>query len=354
MRLSAVFDCERMKYPHTGLYHYCHHLGMALKKKSIDSNIDISYYLPIKEKDSFGKNANIITQKKIHKILFPSIEQHQIWHSTFQGTRYFPFNKKIKKILTVHDLNFLYDENKSAEKMKKKLHQLQLKINQADAIIAISNFVLYDLKKHLNIDDRLVNVIYNGSNFNTLSKECKPQKTPDAPYLYTIGTITNKKNFHVLPALLRSFDGLLIISGIIQNQEYHAKIVAEAKKYGVENRLVFTGPVSEAEKKWYMQHCEAFLFPSLAEGFGLPVVEAMYLGKPVILSTRTSLPEIGGDVAYYFENFEPEHMQKVLENCMSCSDTFSRAKLLEERAKTFNWDRSAQEHLELYSRIINI
>lgn len=347
---KIIFDCERMKYPFTGLYSFCYQLGMELK---LQSNNKISFYLPEKEKHTFGLDTDVIIQKSLHKFILPDLKEYQLWHSTFQGSSYFPKSKKIKKVLTVHDLNFLYDANKSAHKKKKELQKLQSKINHSDAVVAISQFVLADMKNHLSIDDTRSHVIYNGCNFNSSSQSEVPSIIPDTSFLYTIGTITDKKNFHVLPALLNTFEGILVISGITQSEAYHDKIIAEAKRYNVEDRLIFTGPVSEGEKQWYMQNCEAFLFPSLAEGFGLPVVEAMYWGKPVVLSRKTSLPEIGGDVAFYFEDFEPEHMQSVLSDCLDKSQDKTLASKIKSRADAFNWKQSAHQYLNLYTSLFS-
>jgi glycosyltransferase involved in cell wall biosynthesis len=116
----------------------------------------------------------------------------------------------------------------------------------------------------------------------------------------------------------------------------------------VPDRIIFTGPISENDKKWYLSNCTAFVFPSIAEGFGLPVIEAMYYGKPVILSRCTSLPEIGGDCAYYFDNFDPAHMQEVLVKSLDHYNKTKPREKIKARAKFFSWERAAMEYLNLY------
>ena len=109
-------------------------------------------------------------------------------------------------------------------------------------------------------------------------------------------------------ALLKDNDYELIIAGNISN--YFERILEEARKWNVEDRVNIIGPISEGLKHWYLKNCLAFAFPSIAEGFGLPVVEAMYYGKPIFLSSYTSLPEVGGDLATYFnKEFDPEGMR---------------------------------------------
>jgi glycosyltransferase involved in cell wall biosynthesis len=141
----------------------------------------------------------------------------------------------------------------------------------------------------------------------------------------------------------------LIIAGITSSEEYKEKIIEEAKKISVENRLVFTGAISDNDKQWYLQNCEAFLFPSLAEGFGLPVIEAMQYGVPVILSTSTALPEIGGEDAYYFSNFNPVSMQNdLVEFLNDYKNNPEKKQRIINRSKQFDWNTVAKKYLDVY------
>ncbi len=350
--MKIIFDCERMKYPHTGLYHFCHHLGNALKEEAVQYNHNISFFVRESERLSFGKDAEIIKQNSLHKFWMPSLHSYQIWQATYQGTHYFPYRSKIKKVLTIHDLNFLYEHASDESKKKKELKRLQDKIDRSDAVVAISNFVMNDILNHLNVQESKVRVIYNGCNIQQILNTDKPDLSPSQPFLYTIGTINEKKNFHVLPALLKSFDGVLVISGVTQDPVYREKIIQESKRHQVEDRVIFTGPVAESEKQWYLRHCEAFVFPSLAEGFGLPVIEAMYFGKPTLLSTRTSLPEIGGDESYYFDDFDPEHMQQIMLKCLESKNQPEKIEKIKRRSSAFSWKSAAIHYHELYEEII--
>ncbi len=78
----------------------------------------------------------------------------------------------------------------------------------------------------------------------------------------------------------------------------------------MQNRVFLTGKVDDIAKQFYLSKCHAFVFPSIREGFGLPPIEAMHFGKPIFLSNKTSLPEIGGEHCYYWDNFDPEYMKK--------------------------------------------
>jgi glycosyltransferase involved in cell wall biosynthesis len=108
------------------------------------------------------------------------------------------------------------------------------------------------------------------------------------------------------------------------------------------------GPVSEGEKSWYFKHCNAFAFPSISEGFGLPVVEAMSCGKPLFLSDKTALPEIGGDVSFYFKDFNPDHNQHVYRSGMQKYKANGLSEEIRKRGKTFCWHKSAKAYLDVY------
>jgi glycosyltransferase involved in cell wall biosynthesis len=344
---NILIDCERMKYPHTGLYHYCLNLGKALMQIKTDDE-QFHFFVPPNEVHAFGGDAKYIRQNAFHKLISPN-GMFDVWHATHQGTEYFPFKKKTKIVLTIHDLNFLYDEYKDASKKKTYVKKLQEKVNRADHITCISQFTLNDLKQHLHLENKPTTVIYNGCNIHEMEDLHQPSILPKHPFFFTIGTITDKKNFHVLPALLAgNKEHLLVIAGITQRQSYQEKIMQEATKYGVHDRVVFTGAITENDKQWYLKNCDAFLLPSLAEGFGLPVVEAMYFGKPVFLSTYTSLPEIGGDAAFYFDSFDKEAMNEVLQNGLKRYHDNHMKTTVMKRAAIFNWMNAAQQYNDIY------
>jgi glycosyltransferase involved in cell wall biosynthesis len=148
-------------------------------------------------------------------------------------------------------------------------------------------------------------------------------------------------------------DFLLVIAGITQSEAYKEKIVQEARRLGVADRVIFTGPVWENDKQWYLKHCTAFVFPSVAEGFGLPVLEAMYFEKPVLLSNATSLPEVGGELADYFPDFEAEQMQAALKKSLhEFENNAAKKKALNARALSFSWDEAAVKYHGIYQQLV--
>jgi glycosyltransferase involved in cell wall biosynthesis len=353
--MKILLDCERMKYSNTGIYHYCLHLGNSLAKQLSGSQKDtLSFYIKKELTGIFGPQFKYLHQQSLHKFFKPSFPDTDIWHVTYQHSDYFSMRGNHKTVLTVHDINFMHDSNKPESRKKKYLQKLSRVINDADGLIFISEFVQNDVKKYIPLDNKLTRVIHNGCNIDSTIKSTEPFGFPQTPFIYTIGTIASKKNFHVLPSLLVGNDLTLVISGIVQEPAYLAAIKEAAAHYHVENRVVFTGPVTEGEKYWYLQHCESFVFPSLMEGFGLPVIEAMYFGKPVFLSMLTALPEIGGSLAYYFDSFDDAAMRNTYQKGM---EQFTKDKTaieikLKQRAASFDWEETAKKCLDFYQEVL--
>ncbi|MGC4233561.1 MAG: glycosyltransferase family 1 protein [Niabella sp.] len=352
MNKNIILDCERMKYPYTGLYYFCKELGAALIRTNQSSNNHLAFYVPEKEKGVFGEEQKYFIQNHLHKFFPKKVSAFDIWHCTYQGTNYLPpARSKVKIVTTIHDLNFLH-QGKSEGKQNKYLQKMQRLIDRSDAIVTISNFVKDQVSENLETGTKKIEVIYNGRNTpDTLSSK-KPVAVNNRPFFFTIGTITDKKNFHVLAAMLLNNDYDLVIAGITQSQNYHARIVEEARSLGVESRVKLIGAVTEEEKYWLFKNCAAFCFPSLAEGFGLPVIEAMQFGTPVILSKATSLPEVGGPHAIYFEGMEKELITQAATDFLNTNIDDNTRKRLIQWSHQFDWNVAARKYWELYETIL--
>ena len=124
---KIVIELERMKYPHTGLYHFGKQLGMELARQQ-QPDEQFHFYMPGKLTGLFGNHVKYIAQKSFHKLLLPRPSRFDVWHATQQGGDYFPLKAKVKKVLTIHDLNFMYDEGKSVVKKERYMDKLKEKI----------------------------------------------------------------------------------------------------------------------------------------------------------------------------------------------------------------------------------
>ncbi len=345
-----IFDCERMKHENTGLFHYCLNLGNHITKFIRPPFEEICFYSPHDKEYLFNADIKHITQTELHKFWLPSLNRFSVWHATYQDSYYLPFrNKNIKVVLSVHDLNFMYNPAKSEYKKQRNLRRLQMLINRADEIICISEYTKKDLIYYCDLKNKPVHVIHNGTNTLTVPELLKQSYKPGKPFIFSLGTILPKKNFHSLLPLVQDQEQMeLIIAGRIDDVGYYQLILDTAEKMGISKNVKLVGPITESEKSWYFNNCYAFAFPSTAEGFGLPVTEAMSVGKPIFLSDNTALPEIGGDVAFYFENFSAAHMKKTFADGMIQYKRFKMQDQIIKKGKDYSWDNAAQEYWKIY------
>ena len=339
-----MIDYDKLKHPNTGLYTYCLELYSALQKVEEEYDIEITY-LTTKKASLLLASKNVRRITLFDKLLFRVPSSIDVYHSPFQLGKFFP--KGINSVLTIHDLNFLYEGKVNVDRF---ISRVQKRVDKCDFIVAISEFAKSDICKHLNLGNKPIKVVYNGCSFYQGQEVAAPTNyKPTNPFLFSIGTVLRKKNFHVLPCLLENNDMELVIAG--NPSDYSDAIMEEAIKYGVENRVHIIGSIDDADKDWYYRNCSAFVFPSLAEGFGLPVLEAMSYGRPIFLSKHTSLPEIGKDFAYYFDvDFTRSEMQKVLsQGLIEFADKDVSAQI--EYAKSYTWENTAREYCKIYNQL---
>ncbi len=343
----VLIDCERTRHVHSGLYHYCHRLGLALLQVADPLRETLNFYAPRSSFGFLGETGRYVAQRPYHKLFRGDIDDYDVWHCTYQTSRYGPPTRAVRTVLTIHDLNFLIERRDEPAKIDKYLRRVQAHVDLASHIVCVSEYTRRTVLSHLRTDGKPVDVIYNGCNIGGFSEFYTPTYRPSRPFLFAIGTVVPKKNFHVLPTLLVGNDYELVIAGI-SDHGYSTEIDRMARMHGVRSRVSLIGAVSEQEKHWYYKNCLAFTFPSLAEGFGLPVIEAMYYGKPVFASRNTSLPEIGGDAAYYFDAFDGEAMRNAFARGMADYERERPMARIKRHAQRFSWHEAAAAYLDIY------
>jgi glycosyltransferase involved in cell wall biosynthesis len=287
------------------------------------------------------------------KRYFPKFNKsYDIWHSLQQFPSHFP-NKKSIFILTIHDLNFLYEKNGIKKIMY--LKKLQKNVDRADYLTTISNYSKKNIEEHLNLRGKSVFTIYNGIDINHNDAGFKPNYMNNKKFFFSIGIFNEKKNFHTLLSLMNGFkDYQLVIAGD-KDTNYGKHIQQQINARKLNDRVILPGNIRTDEKLWFYRNCEAFLFPSLAEGFGMPAIEAMKFGKPVFLSKYTSLPEIGGNGAFYFDNFDEEYMSSFIQSNLSYynANQVSLSDQIQKHADKFSLQQSIAQYLKLYYEIAN-
>ncbi len=348
-----ILDCDLMRHPNSGLYHYCLNLGNYINRQLDPAREQLSLYAPGSVKTTFHSPASVIVEKKWHRLAKPFLKKKTVWHAPFQSGRILPNRQKhpsVKVLLTIHDLNPLH-EGKTQQQQRKSLAHTQSLINNSDAVVCISEFCKADVLKNCHTGRKPVYVVHNGTHQVHAPKLQETSYQPVRPFLFGLGYVNRKKNFHVLLPLLGDENLELVIAGRPDEQNYIDEMLLQAKELGVADRFHLLGPISEAEKAWYFEHCLAYVHPSLAEGFGAPVVEAMQFGKPLFLSALTSLPEIGGDCAFYFSSFDPYHMRDVFYAGLEQYQKEDMADRIRQRGRQFDWNEKAADYLSIYRQL---
>ncbi len=285
--------------------------------------------------------------------VFRTRKKYDLWHSVNQNTKVEPFHIN-NYLLTVHDVNFV-EEISSDINHKRNLAFIE-KLKKSTAITYISEFAKKQTHQYFDVPKIPEYVIHNGNPISTIldtSKFISPIPL-HKPFLYSIGDFLERKNFlSLVKMMVHITDFNLILSGN-NNKVYGKEIENFIKDNNLQNRVFLTGKVDDLAKQFYLSKCLAFVFPSIREGFGLPPIEAMSFGKPVFLSNKTSLPEIGGENAYYWDNFDPEYMKTVLTNGLDHfrSNQNEMKELMKKRAASFDWKIAAAEYLKVYKDIL--
>ncbi len=345
-----------MKYPHSGLANVSRSLVAGLTELSSKSSI--SLYGP--ENKLRDAQFPVVPWKPLHKIYPPKTSQFDLIHVSHQLSDYFhQVKKNQKKTVTLHDLNFLY-EGLSEDKIKKRIRAVQKNIGNADSIICISEFAKKDFLAHANLfklkENVAIEVVHNGLVFPE-AKNFKPENiiVPARKYLLNIGVLAPKKNQLVLLDFLTKTDLDLVLVTAAAKSDYQNLFYEKVRQLGLSDCVHILENVSENDKNFLLQNCEAYIHPSLAEGFGIPPLEAMYFGKPVFLSNKTALPEIGGDAAYYFTTFDSEDMYRVFLEVMQKFQSLPAyfSSLFHEHALQYSAKKMAEGYINVFEKITN-
>lgn len=349
MPKKVLIDLSALKYTNSGLCNVAHAFAEGFAQLQLD-DLKFTFLVPPAFVGKFGDAVDYTVTsywRKRFSFLLPKVD---LWHSTLQAYRYARVSRTTPQILTVHDLNFLYE--KRPFKVKSYLRKMQRKIDKASAVVAISQFVADDIARHLTVKNKPLKVIYNAVD-RLEDREYKQPlcvANPDRPFFFTLGQIRAKKNFHVLLDVMKSFPDVdLYICGGEAGREYGQSIAQRIAQENIAN-VFLVGAIAEPEKIWMYRHCDAFLFPSKFEGFGLPILEAMQFGKPVFCSPMTSLPEVAGGQAFIWQNFETAHMVELIKRHRQVDS--AQVERIKAHAYSFSLDRHTQEYLQLYREVL--
>jgi glycosyltransferase involved in cell wall biosynthesis len=266
-------------------------------------------------------------------------------------THYAPRWSPIPTVVAIMDLGFI----KSPEQFTTKdLNQLKswtrYSVLQASKVIAISQHTKKDLIWAYNLNPEKIAVTYLGYDLSLFKPTRKPSVLKkygiSEPYFLFLGSLRPSKNIEGLihAFVLGNFTQNLVISG--KKGWMYDHIFSLVSTLKISNRVVFTGYVDEDEVPVLMTHADGFAMPSFYEGFGIPVLEAMACGTPVVISNVSSLPEVAGSAGIYVDPLKPASIQSGLLKAIG-SERQSYIKSGLAQVKKFSWETCARQTLSV-------
>lgn len=335
----------RIKHFNEGLSEFSRQLGLHLAQRAVEL------------REERGWQFHFLMSRQWHGMFGDHIQYHDlhdrmrrrhhttpafdVWHGLHQHMRYRPPYNSGFRMVTVHDLNHQYA--KTGIKQWWQNHRIKQQLRGTSRLIAITNHVKQDIERHWPWAPP-VEVIPNGVADLTAVIQSPVAGLEHQDFFLHISRMSSSKNVESLINLATIWpEKRFVFAGPDSSEVARHRASVAAK--GLSNVLFFTN-VSEGQKAWLYARCEAFLFPSLMEGFGLPPIEAMYFGNPVVVARRSCLPEVCGDGALYWDDFDAQHMRQVIQSALESVDVNKPIRLA--RAARYRWEQCVQHYLEAY------
>lgn len=284
----------------------------------------------------------------------------------FSPTHYIPRFSSVKRIVTIFDLAYLHFPNMYPKQDLYKLtNWSKFSIENADHIVTISNFSKKDIIKNYSVDKNKITIAYPGFN-NEAFKPIKDKEKVESvvnkygikgQYVIYIGTIQPKKNLIRLIEAFEKIEDLKLVvvgktKGLGRQGWMFDNILNKPKELGIEDKIIFTGFVPTEDLVYLVNGAVAFVLPSLWEGFGIPVVDAMACGVPVITSNVSSLPEVVGSAGLLVDPYSVTQIEQAIRTITS--DKKLRDKKSKEglkQSQKYSWRKMAQTILKVFKEV---
>lgn len=367
--LRIGFDGTPLLGARTGIGWYTHELIDSVSRLAPDDEMIV---FPISWRTARGlkldppHRSNVVMRRRIaparplwamwDRVPFPPVEW-LVPCDVFHATNFIaPPSRKVPTVVTVHDIGFVRNPETVSAGVRRMAKLLPTILRRAAAIICVSEFTRDELATWLpEVGDRIV-VVPNGS--HRRNRSAAPDAvTEGRPYALMLGTMEPRKNIPLaLDAILalrnRGVDLRLVLAG---GRSPLLDVPALLRERGLDDsEVVQTGYIDDARVASLMAGARVLAFPSLYEGFGMPLVEAMQAGIPVVGVRAGATPETVGGAAELVEPGDTDGFATALERV--AFDDEVRGRLIPagvERGSTFTWDRAAAATIEVYRRVTN-
>ena len=263
-------------------------------------------------------------------------------------------------VVSVHDLNYLgHQGRRTAAGRRAFRFFVEASVRRAAHVITISEFSRTEIVKNLSVDEDKISVIHlagrdDADTGTTARAGPSAAGAMAAPYIMAFGSLSAHKN---LARLVAAFDkisdvvahSLVLVGHLPENPVFRAEL-----ERGGSDRVKFTGYLPEEEVQALIRSASLFAFPSLYEGFGMPILDAQHAGVPVACSAAAALPEVAGEGACLFDPYSVDAIADALKVCLLDMDL--RRDLVDKgyrNAARFSWDKTARETLAVYSAVVS-
>ena len=368
-------DARMYGYAQTGIGNYIRHLLKFIFELDKENNYVI--FLMSEEFDDFELPNERIKKIKVsskwygwkEQLLFP----FQLYKENLDLMHFTHFNSPIlyfkRSIVTIHDITPYFFPG---HKMRSIIRKIGFKavffssVKKASKVIAVSENTKNDIANYFKIRKGKINIIYEGvdEQFKIISDdqkitEIKKKYNITKPFIFYTGVWRNHKN---LVGLIKAFgilknkyklDHQLVLGG--KEDPYYPEVRETWEKLGLGSEIIRTGFIDQEDLPLFYNAAKLFIIPSFYEGFGLIGLESMACGTPVVSSDRTSLPEVLGDAAIYFDPKDSEEIAKKIKLVLTDEKLYNELKKKGfKQVEKYSWRKMGKETMGVYRKIFNI
>lgn len=369
-KISLLVDSISLLSKLSGIGRYTYEISKIIKERNEYEVMFFYGYFSrnlINPKDFKGlkSSKNIIERipflkKIVRECLFKISPLFSKKYDFYWQPNFIPnLNIKAKKIITsVHDFSFiLHKEFHPKERIEYFEKYFYVNIKKSDLIITGSEFSKQEILDKLDFKDQEVKVIYHGIDHEIFKIHTNLSVDFNLPekFIFSVGSIEPRKNligllnaYNLLPENIKK-EYKLVLAGF---KGWENKEIMNQIEQNKEN-IFYLGYLLDEELAKVYNRATCFVFPSFYEGFGLPILESMACGTPVVCSDTTSLPEVGGDAVSYCNPYDIKDIAIKIE--MILEDKILQEVMIQKglsRAKLFSWEKSANEHINFFNEII--
>ena len=374
--MEVGYDAKRLFHNHTGLGYYSRTLIQSLSEADQDFKATLFDARPVAtaQTELFydpekyriikpGSPAWYYRSVRINKYLDQT--RLNLFHGLSNELPYRPLPASIPAVVTIHDV--LFKSFKADFPWHDRwVYQWKTRValERADLVVAISQATREDLLRHFKVDEKKIRVIYQSYDpvfdqpvSDSEVAEILANYRLPSEYLLYVGSVTHRKNLMVILRALQAMEEKnripLLVAG--KGKDYQKQAVEYIRRHGLESRVFFLPDLPRYVLRILYAGAQMLIYPSLGEGFGLPVLEGIAANIPVITSNRSSLPEAGGEVAHYFNPEDPGDLKELIEKVSGTTNLKNSDHQRIEHLQRFNKNRIARQYLlEVYGELVGL